>query len=194
MSGQIEFYRNHNGKVTKGTKVLPNDYSVGDVLSDLFTGSGCLFDEALHMTPRAHNREVCSERFPVSSYQVDKETKVLNIDIAACGIKKDEVTIDIDNDTILVKFNKSQAAKDSRLYVQKGLRLITDETLKFHFDPMFHDAGTVEASLEDGILTISVQPRAELKPIKRTITLGGVATTDPNLESHEDSDEDSDNE
>ena len=122
MSGQIEFYRNHNGKVTKGTKVLPNDYSIGDVLSDLFTGSGCLFDEALHMTPRAHNREVCSERFPVSSQQVDKETKVLNIDIAACGIKKDEVTIDIDNDTILVKFNKSQAAKDSRLYVDTNVK------------------------------------------------------------------------
>lgn len=184
MSGQIEFYRNHNGKITKGTKVLPNDYSVGDILTDLFSGNGCLFDEALQVTPVSHNRAVCSERFPVSSYQVDKETKVLNIDIAACGVKKDEVTIDIDNDTIFVKFNKSEAAKGSRLYVQKGLRLITNETLKFHFDPMFHDAGTVEASLEDGILSISVQPRPELKPIKRTITLGGVATTDPNLEPH----------
>ena len=178
MSGQIEFYRNHNGKITKGTKVLSNDYSVGDILTDLFSGSGCLFDEALQVTPVSHNKAVCSEHFPVSSYQVDKETKVLNIDIAACGVKNDEVTIDIDNDTILVKFNKSEAAKDSRLYVQKGLRLITNETLKFHFDPMFHDASTIEASLEDGILSISVQPRPELKPIKRTITLSGVKPTE----------------
>ena len=37
------------------------------------------------------------------------------------------------------------------------------------FDPKFYDVNTTNIELENGLLNITMQPRAELKPIKKSL-------------------------
>lgn len=169
MATDIEFYSNNNGKIQRGSKQIPGNLDFDEIMRDFFLGDGSLADRFFKATPVSHNRAICSDKFPVASEYIDSKTKELFIDIAACGIKKEEVKVDVDNDTIIVEFKKDAEAQKSRLYMQKGLKLVTDETLKFKFDPMFHDPNTAAVTLEDGILSISLSPREEVKPIRKTI-------------------------
>lgn len=187
MAGQIEFYQNKNGKVTRGTREIPDGVSFDSLLGDLFSGRE-IADEFFNRTPIAHNKEVCSNRFPVSTEYVDPTDKILYIDIAACGISEDEVRVDVDNDKVVVTFNKSKEAKSTRLYAQKGLKLVTDEVLKFRFDPTFHDPNTAQVTLDKGILSITILPRPEMKPVRRQI-FGIKPTTDESTEDTKDSSE-----
>ena len=64
---------------------------------------------------------------------------------------------------------KKEVEDEKRVYSYKGLRLPTDETLELKFDPKFYDVNTTKISLENGLPSIEMQPRAEMRPVKKSI-------------------------
>lgn len=163
-----KYYFNNNGKVSEGTFDV-DEFDFNSAVSDLFFGDGDLFSKALSIVPKRFDKLDCPNQFPPSNKYVDSETKELHIDIAACGISENDYRVEVDNDVIRVTFGKSKEAKESRLYSHKGLKLVTDEVLPFKFDPRFHDISTAKVVLENGILSITVSPREEVKPVKKLI-------------------------
>jgi HSP20 family molecular chaperone IbpA len=163
-----KYYFNNNGKVSEGT-FDADEFNFESAVKDLFLGTGDLFAKALGYTPRRFDKSDCPNAFPPSNKYIDSETKDLHIDIAACGISENDFRVEVDNDIIRVTFGKSKEAKESRLYSHKGLKLITDEVLPFKFDPRFHDISTAKVTLENGVLSITLSPRDEVKPINKVI-------------------------
>lgn len=170
------YYVNNNGKVSKGKITDKNADEIfgllpsfSGTLEDLFLGSGRLADDWAARPPRRSNRLSCDASFPPSSKWVDPETKILHIDIAACGVSDDEFRVDLENDNIIVQFGRKKDEK--KLYDFKGLKLVSDEKLSFAFDPRFHDASTATCKLDRGLLSIEVLPREEVRPVKKC--LGG---------------------
>jgi HSP20 family molecular chaperone IbpA len=171
------YYVNDNGRISTGKiddknidDILKNNaFSFADALEDLFLGTGSLANDFMRIAPHKTNRLSCNGAFPPSAKYVDPETKVLRIDIAACGVNEDEFAAEINDNQIEVQFGRK--ADKEKLYDYKGLKLVTDEKLSFAFDPRFHDPSTADCVLKNGILTITLQPREEVKPIKKL--LGG---------------------
>lgn len=171
------YYINHNGNVQKGSindenaeSILGKIPTFSDMLEGLFTGANNFTDEFMRLTPPKTNRIACNSAFPPSSKYVDPETKELHIDIAACGVKENEFKAEIDDNKIIVSFGRKE--NKDKAYEYKGLKLVTDEVLSFTFDPRFHDASTAKCDLQDGLLSITVGPRPEVKPTKKL--LGGL--------------------
>lgn len=184
------YYINDNGRVQKGEINDKNADAIlgsfpsltfADALEDLFLGSGDLAHDFLGLTPRKTNRLACSGAFPPSSKYVDPETKELRIGIAACGVNDDEFKAEINGNNIEVQFGRK--ADKEKMYDYKGLKLVTDECLSFSFDPRFHDPSTAECTLKNGLLTITLQPREEVKPVKKL--LGGTLKLEDNTEKEE---------
>ena len=170
------YYINRNGKVQKGRINDENVDSIfnsiptfNSMLEDMFLGSGSHLDDFLRLTPPKTNRLSCTGVFPPNSKYVDPETKELHIDIAACGVNEDEFKAEIDDNKIIVSFGRKE--NKDKVYDYKGLKLVTDEVLTFTFDPRFHDAATARCDLKNGLLSIVIEPRPEVKPTKKL--LGG---------------------
>ena len=179
---QGKYYINDNGRVREGEindknaeSILKSfdDFSFTDALEDLFLGAGNIANNFMRIAPHKTNRLTCNGVFPPSAKYVDPDTKVLRIDIAACGVNEDEFKAEINDNQIEVQFGRE--AENEKLYDFKGLKLVTDEKLSFSFDPRFHDPSTAECSLKNGLLTITLQPREEVKPIRKL--LGGTLVT-----------------
>ena len=167
------YYINDNGKVRKGSL---NDENVNTIfptfnsmLEDLFLGSGSHVDDFLRLAPPKSNRHSCNGVFPPNSKYLDPETKELHIDIAACGVNEDEFKAELDDNKIVVSFGRKE--NKDKVYDYKGLKLVTNEVLTFTFDPRFHDASTARCELKNGLLSIVIEPRPEVKPTKKS--LGG---------------------
>lgn len=175
------YYINDNGRISSGSldeksinKVF-NEFEIpsfSSALEDLFFGPGLAAKQLMQAAPRKMNKLSCACQFPPNSKWVDPETKVLHIDIAAVAVNEDEFRAEIDNDKIIVTFGRK--AENEKLYDYKGLKLITDEVLEFNFDPRFHDQTSAKCELKNGLLSITLDPREEVKPTKKV--LGGTFT------------------
>ena len=165
--GTVEFYSNVNGHETHEVHEIPADAPFDDILR-LLMGHNTVSVKN-DVAPVRFNKQECNESFPPSSKYIDVNDKVLHIDVAACGIKEEDVNVTVDDNYIIITFNKDKEALKSRIYSQKGLRLITKDELRFKFNPMYHDPNTLSGTLEAGILSLEMKPRAELKPLKKTV-------------------------
>lgn len=198
MRGQ--FYSNDNGRVTSGSfdgenfNIERNDsnssaeeilskfnnkfmkgLTFGDGLEDAFFGTGNIINRMIGSTPRP------DKGFPKKNKYLDPDTKVLYLTVGAIGVKEDEFRADVDGDHIVIQFNHKPVEKEAMLYDFKGLKMISDERVVFDYDPRFHDISTAECTLENGLLTISIQPREEIKPVKKQ--LGGSLILEEKKES-----------
>lgn len=182
MAVKGSYYINDNGRVQKGdindknfNSIFNNfrDLSFSDALEDLFLGTGDIANDFMRIAPHKTNRLACNGAFPPSAKYVDPDTKILRIDIAACGVGEDEFKAEINDNQIEVTFGRK--ADKEKLYDYKGLKLVTDEKLSFAFDPRFHDPSSAACELKNGLLTITLQPREEVKPMRKL--LGGTLST-----------------
>ena len=172
---KVQYYTNRNGKVQQGVKDVPDEFfNFENVLSELFSGNGfptMLTDMTASAIPPRSNKNHCDTTFPPSSAWVDPKTKEIKIVLAANDVMDDEYRVDLDDDTIIVTFNRKRE-EDYPIYDRKGLRFVKDEVAKFKFDQRFHDASTTEVKMERGCLFITMQPREEVKPIRKTLAGG----------------------
>lgn len=172
---KVQYYTNRNGKVQQGVKDVPDEFfNFENVLSELFSGSDfptMLTDMTASAIPPRSNKNHCDATFPPSSAWVDPKTKEIKIVLAANDVMDDEYRVDLDDDTIIVTFDRKRE-EDYPIYDWKGLRFVKDEVAKFKFDQRFHDASTTEVKMERGCLFITMQPREEVKPIRKTLAGG----------------------
>lgn len=144
-----------------------------NIMMDLFSGHtpSLLTDVMTSAVPPRSNKKHCDSTFPPSSAWVDPKTKEIRIVLAANDVKDDEYRVDLDDDLIVVTFDRKRE-EDYPIYDWKGLRFVKDEVIKFQFDQRFHDASTTDVKLERGCLFITMQPREEVKPIRKTLAGG----------------------
>lgn len=170
MAGKFYTYSNVNGKVTENSGNI-DDVSFADVVSSMFSVDNFFNTPLLGAyTSRAPARFIKSEAssaFPPHSKWIS-EDKVLHYEIGLCGISENDIKVDVDDNKIVIKIKKD-ASDEKRVYSYKGLKLPTDETLELKFDPKFYDVNSTNVKLENGLLEITMQPREELKPVKRNL-------------------------
>lgn len=172
------YYRiNNNGKVSQG-QITDKNYKefFGDsiledfnsCLGSLFNGSpfSLLADNSKQIAPR-YNKSVCSNQFPPSSKFVN-ENKELVIQVAATGCSEDDIYVEIGDGTILIQFQR-EPNEQSAIYDQHGLKLATNEQVMYKFNNLYHDPNKVSAECKNGLLTIVMQPREEVKPLNKVV-------------------------
>lgn len=172
MAGKFYTYSNVNGKVTEKSGNL-SDVSFADIVNSMFSSTiDNFFDTPLLIdytskSPARYLKSESSSAFPPHSKWVS-EDKVLHYEIGLCGISPKDIKIDVDDNKLVIRIKK-EAEEEKRAYSYKGLRLPTDETLELKFDPKFYDVNTTKIDLANGLLSISMEPRAELKPVKKSL-------------------------
>lgn len=178
---KYEFYSNVNGKETrKSGTVAANDFDA--LIFDLISGkTPSLVTDVMNkkvsaVVPPRSNKNHCDNSFPPSNAWVDPETKEIKIVLAANDVMDDEYQVDLDDDLIVVTFDRKPREADNVFYDWKGLKFVKDEVVKFRFDQRMHNAATTEIKLERGCLFITMQPREEIKPIRKTLA-GGIKKT-----------------
>lgn len=172
MAGKYYSYSNVNGKVTEDSGTFENDISFADIVDSMFNSTYNFFDSPLLIdynkkSPARFLKSESSSAFPPHSKWIS-EDKVLHYEIGLCGISEKDIKVDVDDNKIIIQIKK-EVEDEKRVYSYKGLRLPTDETLELKFDPKFYDVNTTKISLENGLLSIEMQPRAEMRPIKKSI-------------------------
>ena len=191
MAGKYSIYQNVNGNVTRKSGEFNDDVSFDDVVNSMLTST---FNDFFH-TPLLENyMQKSPARFlknesnvafpPHSKFIKPEEDKTLHYEVGLCGISKKDVKVDIDDDRIIIRVKKD-VDESGRVYSYKGLKLPTDETLELKFDPKLYDVNTTKIKLEDGLLEISMEPREELKPIRKSL-FGELQIEDSSPESSED--------
>ena len=172
MAGKYYSYSNVNGKVTEDSGTFENDISFADIVDSMFNSTYNFFDSPLLIdynkkSPARFLKSESSSAFPPHSKWIS-EDKVLHDEIGLCGISENDIKVDVDDNKIIIQIKK-ETEDEKRVYSYKGLRLPTDETLELKFDPKFYDVNTTKISLENGLLSIEMQPRAEMRPVKKSI-------------------------
>lgn len=169
MAGKYYSYSNVNGKVTEDSGTFENDISFADIVDSMFNSTYNFFDSPLLIdynkkSPARFLKSESSSAFPPHSKWIS-EDKVLHYEIGLCGISEKDIKVDVDDNKIIIQIKK-ETEDEKRVYSYKGLRLPTDETLELKFDPKFYDVNTTKISLENGLLSIEMQPRVEMRPVK----------------------------
>jgi len=175
MAGKYFITKNVNGNVTRKSGEFNDNVSFDDIVNSMFNST---FNDFFH-TPLLENYMLKSPaRFlksesnvafpPHSKFITPEEDKTLHYEIGLCGISKKDVKVDIDDDKIIIRIKKD-IDESGRVYSYKGLKLPTDEVLELRFDPKLYDVNTTKINLENGLLKISMEPREELKPIRKSI-------------------------
>lgn len=171
---KVTFYSNVNGHETSGTKIIPDNQLWNSAMNSIFgreDGLCSFFDlpdtfspvrALLDMTPKADTG------FPKAMQYVTPDDKVWHLRINAEGIVEGEYQVDYDDGLITVSFDHKPTEEDEILYKYK-YKTISNEKRSFEIDPRTWDIDTAVIDLKNGSLTITVQPREEVKPVKKTL-------------------------
>lgn len=171
---KVKYYSNINGHETSGVKTIPDNQLWNSAMNTLFGRPDSLksffdlpetfspLETLLDMTPKADTG------FPKATQYVTPNDKVWHLRINAEGIVEGEYQIDYDDGVITVEFDHKPTEEDKILYQYK-YRTITNEKRSFEIDPRTWDIDSAVVALKNGSLTITVQPREEVKPVKKTL-------------------------
>lgn len=170
-AGKFYTYENVNGKVTENSGNLP-DISFSDIVDSMFTSIPNIFntpliDSYITKSPARFIKSESSSAFPPHSKWVS-EDKTLHYEVGLCGISEKDIKVDVDDNRFVITIKK-EVEDEKRAYSYKGLKLPTDEVLELKFDSKFYDVNSTDISLENGLLSIVIQPREELKPVKKNL-------------------------
>lgn len=141
--------------------------------SDLFDYMNRLFDDSLSMVdsisqPR-YNKLISSGEWPPANVLVDKNSKELTIEVALVGCDEENVLLSFDGDYLKLVANGCTEVPDEKrdeIYIQRGLKKIGEITSKWKIDPRFYSRDNVDVNFKNGLLTIKVFPKEDVKPRK----------------------------
>lgn len=145
-------------------------------ISNPFSMFDSLFNEALSLGYSAPNKVsnlVCSSNYPPADiYEVDGD---LNIDLAVAGWKKEEISLDYNDNYVTVTLKKEaedekKNNKEKVVVLQRGIKQVDEASVSYFIDPTKYDANEISCSMKDGILTITVKRDVKL-PKQRTLEL-----------------------
>jgi len=121
------------------------------ILSDFFNPSG------VGSFPFNDFQSSSVSKYPLTNISYDKKTDVVYIEVALAGCPKDSITIKQENNFIIIEgeVNTEEENEDIE-YVQKHIAQ-RKFYRKIKLAPQYVQ-GTVDASYEDGLLTLSISP------------------------------------
>lgn len=101
-------------------------------------------------------------RYPLTDISYD-DNKVAYIDIAVAGWSKDELSVQVEDNAIVVKGHKEQTKDDKKREYKQRLISTGDFKRTLYLNNTY-TGGEIDVKLKDGILSITVQPAPEKKP------------------------------
>ena len=151
-----------------------------DLLDDIFNDAFKTFGLGTALQPSRFNKQLASQSFPPTNIVVDKVTKVLTITAALAGIEEDWINLSWDGDYLKLVVDVPNKVDDSKeqsnnLYLQLGLKRIEHLETSWAVDPRFYSRDDIAVSFKNGLLTITIQPREDVKP-KKVKLFGGLET------------------
>ena len=85
------------------------------------------------------------------------------------GFKKEDIKIDIENDVLTISVERKQDEEDKQLNYIKRERVYG--SFSRSFDVSGVEVNDIKASYADGILTLIMPKKAELKPVSRKLAI-----------------------
>jgi HSP20 family protein len=98
---------------------------------------------------------------------VRKNEGFLSFDIALPGFSREDISVEVRNDTLIVKAKRQEEEKSEGEYIVQQFRMETVEK-RFLLQPGA-DREEIKAKFKNGLLTVSITdlPPEEEKPVKR---------------------------
>jgi len=153
-------------------------YDFGDIF-DLFDS---VFNNSISRSfemqqPARYNRLISTGDFPPANVVVNKETKELIIEVALAGCSEDNVKLSFDSDYLKleVEIPQEDVNTDQFIVLQRGIKKYKYIKASWVVDPRFYNRDEVDVTLKDGLLTIRISPKDDVKP--RKINVFGKLTT-----------------
>lgn len=110
---------------------------------------------------RLPNILVSSAFPPTNMYENADGGMVLEFAIA--GYKREEVSIQFEDDYLKLSMNPEKSQDDGKKYLQHGIKSCKTES-KYFIPAIKYDVSKAVANLKDGILSINIPVREDAKP------------------------------
>jgi HSP20 family molecular chaperone IbpA len=138
-----------------------------DLFDSFFNDPGSL--RGLNTQPMRHNRLISTSSFPPANVIVDRETKELYIEVALAGCTEDNIALSFDSDRLKLVVDVPTIEDESEsdpYYIQRGLKKIQHVETSWLVDPRFYNRETVKVEFNNGLLTIRLFPKEDVRPRK----------------------------
>jgi len=103
-------------------------------------------------------------RFPPMNVSVNPDTKDLLFEFALSGYKEEEVSVDFEEDYLHLSLDPKEP-EDKKTYIKHGIKSSQCDA-KYFVPSSKYEVNSSTAELKDGILTIFVPAKEEIKPKK----------------------------
>lgn len=94
--------------------------------------------------------------YPFTDIAVDEKTGLLFVEVAIAGFKKEDISISAESNYISIKGKRTSDINEELTIIQKSIAR-RDFERKIILNPKYI-GGSVEASIEDGILLLTIKP------------------------------------
>jgi HSP20 family molecular chaperone IbpA len=125
-----------------------------------------------HTQPQRFNKLVSSSQFPPANILCDTKTKELKIQVALAGYSENDISLSFDGDYLRLLVDRSDGDKNlsegeeiTEYVMQRGIKLPQRVEASWIIDPRYYSRENVQVSFKDGLLTIIISPRDEIKPV-----------------------------
>jgi len=139
------------------TTMLSFPFSVGGVLSEFEK----MWDEMFQPVCRLPSTLI-SSHFPPCNLSAD-ENGTLHFEFAVAGYKKDEMALKFEDDHLVLELSPKKEEVKVKIF-QKAIKLSESKT-NAYVPFSKYNISKVEASLEDGLLKVSIPIKEEAKPL-----------------------------
>lgn len=147
-----------------------------DLFDDIFNDSFKIL-RGCDVQPIRYNKQISSGSFPPTNIFVDKDTKEMTVQAALAGIREDQISLSWDGDYLKLVVNATEEKDEkhvlARVFIQNGLKKIKEFETSWAVDPRFYSRDDFEVTFENGLLTVVIRPKEDVKPRKLTI-FGGL--------------------
>lgn len=140
------------------TTMVSFPLSVGGVLSEFDRMWDAMFQPVCRLPST-----LISNHFPPCDLSAD-ENGTLHFEFAVAGYRKDEVSLKFEDDHLILELSPKKEEAKVKVF-QKAIKLSESKTSAYvPFSK--YDTSKVEASLEDGLLKVSIPIKEEAKPLR----------------------------
>ena len=117
-----------------------------------------------------YNKLISTSSFPPANVILNKENKELYIEVALAGCTEDNINLSFDSDHLKLVVDIPTKANDDKedpnVYIQRGLKKIQHVETAWFVDPRFYNRDTCEVKFSEGLLTIRIYPKDDVRPRK----------------------------
>lgn len=134
---------------------LPTTYR--DSTKGLYKWNG-MFDDLVQRFDRVYD-----SNFPPMNLYIDTASKDVLFEFAVAGVPRDHINISVEDDNLIVSTDKVNSEREGMKMIQNGLKR-SKTTNKYYVPASRYQLDNIIAKIEDGVLSIRVPAREEVRP------------------------------